>query len=139
MIRRPPRSTLFPYTTLFRSHVNEQRILLVAFKAERLAFRAFDFLDDQIGMQLDAHVTGRFAGLEIDFGGGGKRLADGVQRGGDVVVRGEKMNGARSLCGERRCAPCEEQREQTGSAKKPSTAGHRTPFHTMHFPNQLYT
>src|SRR3712207_8880394 len=24
MIRRPPRSTLFPYTTLFRSHVREQ-------------------------------------------------------------------------------------------------------------------
>src|SRR5258708_15410090 len=23
MIRRPPRSTLFPYTTLFRSHVNQ--------------------------------------------------------------------------------------------------------------------
>src|SRR2546422_7399765 len=23
MIRRPPRSTLFPYTTLFRSHVDE--------------------------------------------------------------------------------------------------------------------
>src|SRR2546427_1890402 len=36
MIRRPPRSTLFPYTTLFRSHVRqaqvhrvpEQRLLL---------------------------------------------------------------------------------------------------------------
>src|SRR2546422_6610511 len=25
MIRRPPRSTLFPYTTLFRSHVARQR------------------------------------------------------------------------------------------------------------------
>src|SRR3712207_8223452 len=25
MIRRPPRSTLFPYTTLFRSHRNENR------------------------------------------------------------------------------------------------------------------
>src|SRR5256885_10768748 len=25
MIRRPPRSTLFPYTTLFRSHVNHRR------------------------------------------------------------------------------------------------------------------
>src|SRR3712207_7487875 len=25
MIRRPPRSTLFPYTTLFRSHVGELR------------------------------------------------------------------------------------------------------------------
>src|SRR3712207_8262218 len=24
MIRRPPRSTLFPYTTLFRSHVDER-------------------------------------------------------------------------------------------------------------------
>src|SRR3712207_7109548 len=26
MIRRPPRSTLFPYTTLFRSHVYGKRI-----------------------------------------------------------------------------------------------------------------
>src|SRR5260221_5312041 len=25
MIRRPPRSTLFPYTTLFRSHRHQQR------------------------------------------------------------------------------------------------------------------
>src|SRR2546430_8996038 len=25
MIRRPPRSTLFPYTTLFRSYLSEQR------------------------------------------------------------------------------------------------------------------
>src|SRR2546421_11439139 len=27
MIRRPPRSTLFPYTTLFRSAVNGERIV----------------------------------------------------------------------------------------------------------------
>src|SRR3989449_3688580 len=27
MIRRPPRSTLFPYTTLFRSHLRESRPL----------------------------------------------------------------------------------------------------------------
>src|SRR5256885_13079058 len=26
MIRRPPRSTLFPYTTLFRSHLGRSRI-----------------------------------------------------------------------------------------------------------------
>src|SRR2546426_1634208 len=25
MIRRPPRSTLFPYTTLFRSHAHQER------------------------------------------------------------------------------------------------------------------
>src|SRR2546427_3061036 len=29
MIRRPPRSTLFPYTTLFRSHVHDQLIATV--------------------------------------------------------------------------------------------------------------
>src|SRR5947207_14825911 len=28
MIRRPPRSTLFPYTTLFRSHRSGDRLLL---------------------------------------------------------------------------------------------------------------
>src|SRR2546422_8160654 len=27
MIRRPPRSTLFPYTTLFRSHRENERLL----------------------------------------------------------------------------------------------------------------
>src|SRR2546427_8166737 len=27
MIRRPPRSTLFPYTTLFRSHLIEDRLI----------------------------------------------------------------------------------------------------------------
>src|SRR5258708_24207310 len=34
MIRRPPRSTLFPYTTLFRSHIAEQQyIYAIAFMA----------------------------------------------------------------------------------------------------------
>src|SRR5947209_13077403 len=28
MIRRPPRSTLFPYTTLFRSHADERACLV---------------------------------------------------------------------------------------------------------------
>src|SRR2546430_9024814 len=31
MIRRPPRSTLFPYTTLFRSEIIHQRSLVVIF------------------------------------------------------------------------------------------------------------
>src|SRR5256885_11416425 len=30
MIRRPPRSTLFPYTTLFRSHIDSQMFLRFA-------------------------------------------------------------------------------------------------------------
>src|SRR5258708_12618702 len=36
MIRRPPRSTLFPYTTLFRSvHAQEHGLLLVAGELDR--------------------------------------------------------------------------------------------------------
>src|SRR3712207_7754093 len=40
MIRRPPRSTLFPYTTLFRSGVNVQPILfpVVPERSARLRF-----------------------------------------------------------------------------------------------------
>src|SRR2546422_1597115 len=30
MIRRPPRSTLFPYTTLFRSHIPEHTLRVVS-------------------------------------------------------------------------------------------------------------
>src|SRR5438034_2615173 len=44
MIRRPPRSTLFPYTTLFRSQliarVNELAPQLVADSGQRLGFEA---------------------------------------------------------------------------------------------------
>src|SRR2546426_2188292 len=36
MIRRPPRSTLFPYTTLFRSHDDYNAIMVEAL-ADRLA------------------------------------------------------------------------------------------------------
>src|SRR2546425_8745566 len=35
MIRRPPRSTLFPYTTLFRSHLLRRRALLRAIDADQ--------------------------------------------------------------------------------------------------------
>src|SRR2546422_6692786 len=38
MIRRPPRSTLFPYTTLFRSHAEGD--LLAVGRKMRIGFRA---------------------------------------------------------------------------------------------------
>src|SRR3712207_7924557 len=34
MIRRPPRSTLFPYTTLFRSPEHEQLVVLAGLRRE---------------------------------------------------------------------------------------------------------
>src|SRR3712207_7734866 len=36
MIRRPPRSTLFPYTTLFRSGVPAKTVELVALRASQI-------------------------------------------------------------------------------------------------------
>src|SRR5690348_17670788 len=50
MIRRPPRSTLFPYTTLFRSQRREknapQRV------AERVAEPALERLEDELPVSL---------------------------------------------------------------------------------------
>src|SRR3989449_6882875 len=43
MIRRPPRSTLFPYTTLFRSRASEERYgSVVAALAEGIVFMDAD-------------------------------------------------------------------------------------------------
>src|SRR3712207_7837830 len=38
MIRRPPRSTLFPYTTLFRSHEQVNEVVMREFTVLPLAF-----------------------------------------------------------------------------------------------------
>src|SRR3712207_7246152 len=56
MIRRPPRSTLFPYTTLFRSFVDEVRRLAAATPGLRdgvTASRALGY------RQLLAHLDGQ--------------------------------------------------------------------------------
>src|SRR2546425_13020226 len=42
MIRRPPRSTLFPYTTLFRSHVLDRAAHGQGVRPDRQAPRAID-------------------------------------------------------------------------------------------------
>src|SRR2546426_8188193 len=60
MIRRPPRSTLFPYTTLFRSLAPEVRDLL---RAEIAAARgrevSFVACLDANGLIVDARVVAR--------------------------------------------------------------------------------
>src|SRR3712207_9534366 len=56
MIRRPPRSTLFPYTTLFRSE-DQRGMLSVAFRdPER--FYVF-FIDRQDRIRVDEFARGR--------------------------------------------------------------------------------
>src|SRR3712207_7701158 len=54
MIRRPPRSTLFPYTTLFRSHARLERqpclrraLVALTWGRRKIAQRRFDMPDDR--------------------------------------------------------------------------------------------
>src|SRR2546428_4058797 len=50
MIRRPPRSTLFPYTTLFRSHVlriPDAVVVLTSFDRPNLTFTVERVRDDR--------------------------------------------------------------------------------------------
>src|SRR3712207_8286767 len=45
MIRRPPRSTLFPYTTLFRSFIHENMNVAKEFMADRVSTPELDDLE----------------------------------------------------------------------------------------------
>src|SRR5260370_7346551 len=54
MIRRPPRSTLFPYTTLFRSDIDTDRVIF-----ERLATGNLRYL-----LSLDAAALDRSGNVE---------------------------------------------------------------------------
>src|SRR2546427_13286459 len=70
MIRRPPRSTLFPYTTLFRSHQLRQRIGLRQARRqvlERLAVLGGQFagaLQDDVRLAQDEGHRAKIAGAE---------------------------------------------------------------------------
>src|SRR5258706_2095105 len=56
MIRRPPRSTLFPYTTLFRSHAAEQRRVAGRVMSAQRADGGWAQLP---GLESDAWATGQ--------------------------------------------------------------------------------
>src|SRR5688500_19401123 len=62
MIRRPPRSTLFPYTTLFRSYFNEGRYM----EAESLYARALD-VREQISAPNDPGLAYTLKDLAMIF------------------------------------------------------------------------
>src|SRR5258708_21831537 len=65
MIRRPPRSTLFPYTTLFRSDRREHRFLNLALGRPQLAKvdRHAVLIDaDRLGREIERHPSGQGVG-----------------------------------------------------------------------------
>src|SRR6266480_1494383 len=55
MMRRPPRSTLFPYTTLFRSIVKKPKT--IARGGGELAFGLFDNRSEEHTSELQSHVN----------------------------------------------------------------------------------
>src|SRR2546430_4578383 len=65
MIRRPPRSTLFPYTTLFRSHAKALLPLLQG-KPYRIAFEPGRYIAGNSGILL-TRVLYRKTGGEKKF------------------------------------------------------------------------
>src|SRR3712207_9213621 len=74
MIRRPPRSTLFPYTTLFRS---QQRLLLAVGGGGRLAGGA---VDHEGVVALHVHKVGGEPGRALDVQGSVRREGGGHGR-----------------------------------------------------------
>src|SRR3712207_9435013 len=75
MIRRPPRSTLFPYTTLFRSYL--------------ASFSALAQVEDFWSGEIKALVFGLIAGIVASYkglraGGGPKGVGDAVNQ--SVVI-----------------------------------------------------
>jgi len=78
-------------------------------------------------VQLHADGAGDFLRFELDLGGGGQGLCDGIEGGGDVVVLGEEGGRTGSL----RAQGSSGEQEQRGKDKSVVTfvtAGHRTPF-----------
>src|SRR2546425_5236943 len=126
MIRRPPRSTLFPYTTLFRSRLEARahgrltrgtaRVSTIARGLPRLARHADVFeeeiLDARTEERLDRLVGRVHDGLPLDVEAGVQdhraagerpyRAEERVERG--VVLRGHGLHAGRAVhvgdCGE---------------------------------------
>src|SRR2546430_15993490 len=87
MIRRPPRSTLFPYTTLFRSHVAVGETLAFIDDREPPVPALLDMAVDeplggvQVARVHRADVTARHQGVKLAARRGGGYVAP---RGGTV-------------------------------------------------------
>src|SRR5256886_14788262 len=80
MIRRPPRSTLFPYTTLFRSNRREllQRGALAAFGLSILPLRASAQPPRRAGARVQRYATLGRTGMRVsDISFGSSRLGAG--------------------------------------------------------------
>src|SRR2546422_6023788 len=70
MIRRPPRSTLFPYTTLFRSPIRNQVMLVLGFPLGFFASGCFSPMGAFFTELFPTRVRGSGQGFSYNFGRG---------------------------------------------------------------------
>src|SRR5258708_14549380 len=91
MIRRPPRSTLFPYTTLFRSLE----------EAEHRQVEADAQPHHEAAPALVGHPGGREPAGVVDERRGGKQRDEAVVPGGVEVVAGDEQEPVLAAVGER--------------------------------------
>src|ERR1035437_10304112 len=89
MIRRPPRSTLFPYTTLFRSRLHATPPSGSKYAAERrpAGRRTQPAIHSRRGMGWDS-VAGTEAGTEAGTAAGGGKRLDAAGGGKPLVAAG---------------------------------------------------
>src|SRR3712207_7917580 len=66
MIRRPPRSTLFPYTTLFRSRPDDERVALEPRVPGGVRHQHEILLEDRVAAE--GGFQGRFAHAQAHLG-----------------------------------------------------------------------
>src|SRR2546425_4560257 len=57
MIRRPPRSTLFPYTTLFRSARGQRELAARTYRDLRVLVPASDYADGAADRRSEEHTS----------------------------------------------------------------------------------
>src|SRR3989449_9925348 len=70
MIRRPPRSTLFPYTTLFRSPIRNQVMLVLGFPLGFFASGCFSPMGAFFTELFPTRIRGSGQGFSYNFGRG---------------------------------------------------------------------
>src|SRR5256885_14288484 len=82
MIRRPPRSTLFPYTTLFRSLIRRNRTTSAQRRFEKIVEESptFDGLQERYGRNLGAFLRARLEIVEGDVSKPGLGLDEATQK-----------------------------------------------------------
>src|SRR3712207_8986788 len=70
MIRRPPRSTLFPYTTLFRSYFNKGKLFYLEFTIRLFGYLLFQSYDAYGAVDLDTalpvFIKAKLTGKPLD-------------------------------------------------------------------------